>query len=63
MIENANELANEYLTPEAIEEYTVAAINKYTELLGENYFNYKYGNLEESDFSRLKIASEIEPYE
>jgi len=31
MIENANELANEYLTPEAIEENTVAAINKYTE--------------------------------
>ena len=62
MIEKGNELANDYLTPEAIEEYTVAAINKYTELLGEKYFNYKYGNFEESDFAKLKVASEIEPY-
>jgi hypothetical protein len=59
MIEKANELANDYLTPEPIEEYTVAAINKYTDLLGESYFNYKYGNLDESDFANLKKASSI----
>ena len=63
MIEKANELANDFLTPEAIEEYTVAAINKYTDLLGESYFNYKYGNIEESDFLTLKKASEIKPHE
>ena len=62
MIEKANELANDYLTPETIEEYTVAAINKYTDLLGESYFNYKYGDLDQSDFVNLKKASSINPH-
>jgi len=38
MIENANELANNYLRTESIDEYTVEAIKKYTVLLGGNYF-------------------------
>jgi hypothetical protein len=45
MIENANKLANDYLTPKAIEEYTVAAINKYTDLVGAKHFNHTYGNV------------------
>ena len=45
IIKNANELANNYLTPKAIEEYTVAAINKYTDLVGSKFFNYTYGNV------------------
>jgi len=31
------------LKPESIDEYTVEAINKYTELIGHNYFNHKKG--------------------
>lgn len=31
------------MKPESIDEYTVEAIIKYTELIGENYFNQKKG--------------------
>ena len=63
IIEKANELANDYLTPETIEEYTVAAINKYTDLLGGSYFNYKYTKLDESDFDSLQDSSWITPHQ
>jgi hypothetical protein len=64
MIKNANELANNYLTPKAIEEYTVAAINKYTDLIGAKFFNYTYGNVTSLDnYDKLLPAPKKTPEE
>ena len=60
MIENANELANNYLRTESIDEYTVEAIKKYTELLGGNYFKQKVVNGAKIKNSRMLQADELD---
>ena len=44
IIEKQNEMANNYLRPEAVDQFTIEALNKYTDLIGENYFDFKLGN-------------------
>lgn len=44
IIEKQNEIANNYLTREAIDEYAIAAIHKYTDLLGSKLFEDKYNS-------------------
>lgn len=52
-------MANNYLRPESVDEFTIEALNKYTELIGEDYFNYKLGNnLKGEDWERLTPAAE-----
>lgn len=43
------------MKPENIDEYTVEAINKYTELIGENYYN----SIKEKGFGDLYPAASL----
>ena len=59
IVEKQNEIANNYLRPEAVDEYTIEALNKYTEIIGEKYFDYKLGNnLEGGDWENLTAAAD-----
>jgi hypothetical protein len=46
------------LRPEAVDEFTIEALNKYTEIIGEKYFNHKLGNnLEKGNWENLTAAA------
>ena len=52
-------MANNYLRPEAVDEFTIEALNKYTELIGEKYFDFKLGNnLLGGDWENLTAAAD-----
>ena len=52
-------MANNYFRPEAVDEFTIEALNKYTDIIGEKYFDYKLGNnLKGGDWENLTAAAD-----